>query len=247
MRHGLILTAVLLTASTGTAHAVAPKAPKLGATLETCTTSPLPVQRIASFVGSMPARGNATHMRMRFDLERKRTGETRWRRLQAAGFGVWERSNPRVAGFVFTKRITGLPVPASYRARVRFAWVSADGRTIKRAIARTPACRQPDLRPNLVPGALTATLDPEQPGLAVYTLVVRNTGRSPANPFSVAVGLGSAEVAELAAGEERAVTVTAAACVVLLPVVVRVDADRRIDESEERGNGGRRTCPLPVG
>jgi len=247
MRHALILTALLLAASASPAHAAAHKPPKLGATLATCVTSPLPVQRIASFVGSMPARRHATHMRMRFDLERKRAGDTRWRRLQASGFGVWERSNPRVAGFVFTKRVTGLPVPATYRALVRFAWVAGDGHTIKRSSARTRACRQPDLRPNLVPGPLTAALELEQPGLAVYTLVVRNTGRSVASPFSVTVGSGSTEVAELGAGEERAVTVSGLACVPLLAVVVRVDADRRVEESEERGNGARRQCPLPVG
>ncbi len=246
MRHSLILAAVLA-ASAGTAHATAAAPPKLRAVLQTCTTSALPVQRIASFVGSMPARRDATHMRMRFDLERKRVGDSRWRRLQAEGFGIWERSKPRVAGFVFTKRVVALPVPASYRARVRFAWVAADGRTTERASKVTPACRQPDLRPNLVPGALTAQLDLEQPGLAVYTLVVRNTGRSPASPFSVTVGSGSAEVAELAGGEERAVAVTGAACVALLPIVVRVDADRRVEESEERGNGARRPCPLAAG
>ncbi len=247
MRHLLILIAVLLAAPAGAAHAAAPVAPKLAATLETCTTSPLPVQRIASFVGSMPARANATRMRMRFDLERKRSGETRWRRLRAQGFGVWERSDAKVAGFVFTKRVTGLPVPATYRVLVRFEWLAADGHTVRRRSARTRACRQPDLRPNLVPGPLSGTLDLQQPGMAVYTLVVRNTGRSEAGPFSVAVGSGSAEVGELGPGEERAVPVVAAACLPLLPILVRVDADRRIEESQERGNGSRRPCPLALG
>jgi hypothetical protein len=248
MRCALLLTALLLVApSAAAAKATPAPAPKLGATLETCTTSPLPVQRIASFVGSMPARAKATRMRMRFDLERKRDGARRWRRLKAAGFGVWERSDPKVAGFVFTKRVTGLPVPASYRARVSFAWLAADGSTVKRAVARTAACRQPDLRPNLVPGALTATLDLQQPDLAVYTLAVRNTGRSAADPFSVAVGSGSTEVGALGPGEERAVAVVAPPCLPLLAIVVRVDADRRVEESEERGNGARRACPLPVG
>jgi hypothetical protein len=252
MDRRLIIAAVVLASSAPApaAHAAplaAAAPPKLGATLETCTTSPLPVQRIASFVGSMPARANATRMRMRFDLERKRDGARRWRRLKAAGFGVWERADPKVAGFVFTKRVTGLPVPASYRARVSFVWLAADGSTVKRAIARTPACRQPDLRPNLVPGALTASLDVEQPGLAVYTLAVRNTGRSAADAFSVTVGSGSAEVGALGPGEERAVAVVAPACLPLLAIVVRVDADRRVDESQESGNGARRTCPLPVG
>ena len=257
MRRALLLTALLLVAPSAApakappapapAPAPALAAPKLGATLETCTASPLPVQRIASFVGSMPARAHATRMRMRFDLERRRSGERRWRRLKAVGFGVWERSDPKVAGFVFTKRLTGLPVPATYRARVSFAWLAADGRVVKRAIARTPACRQPDLRPNLVPGALAATLDLQQPGLAVYTLAVRNAGRTASGRFSVTVGSGSAEVGELGPGEQRAVAVVAPACLPLLAIVVRVDADRRIEESEERGNGARRPCPLPVG
>lgn len=249
MRRTLILAAAVLGwAFAGPAHAAAPATPpKLGATLESCTHSPLPVERIAAFVGSMPARANAPRMQMRFELERRREGERRWRRLKAKGFGVWERSKRNVAGFVFTKRVTGLPVPASYRVLVRFRWLAANGATIKRAHARTRACRQPDLRPNLVPGALTGGPDPQQGGLAVYSLVVRNAGRSPAGPFSVRVGGASAEVAGLGAGEERAVSVSGLACVPLLPVVVRVDADRRVEESEERGNGARRACPLTLG
>jgi hypothetical protein len=244
MRRVLIMTALLLTAAPASASAATP--PKLGATLESCTTSPLPVQRIASFVGSMPARADAPGMRMRFELERRRPGERTWRRIRAAGFGAWQRADPRVAGFVFTKRVTGLPVPAVYRAFVRFAWLAADGTTRRRASAHTPACRQPDLRPDLVPGALTAVPDP-QPGLAVYTLVVRNAGRSQAGPSSVRVGTATVEVAALAAGEARDVAVVGIACLPLSEIVVRVDADRRIDESEERGNGARRQCPMGLG
>jgi len=249
MRVAPILTGLLLAGAAvpAAAHAAAASPPKLAATLETCTSSPLPVQRIASFVGSMPAHAKATRMRMRFDLERRRLGERRWRRLQAEGFGVWERSDRGVAGFVFTKRVTGLPVPASYRALVRFAWLAADGTTLRSASARSPACRQADLRPNLVPGALTAALDLQQPQLALYTLVVRNTGRSAADPFSVRVGSGSAEVGRLEPGEQRAVPVVAPACIPLVSIVVRVDADRRVEESEETANGTRRRCPLALG
>ncbi len=252
MRRALILSALLLTAAplgapvTAAVAAAPATPPKLAAGLATCTTSSLPVERIAAFVGSMPAHAHATRMQMRFDLQRLRPGERHWRRIQAAGFGVWERANPKVAGFVFTKRVTSLPVPAAYRALVRFRWLAADGRTVKRATKRTPACRQPDLRPDLVPGTLTAVLD-AQPGLAVYTLVVRNVGRSQAGSSSVRVGTATVEVAALAAGEERAVPVVGLACLPLTSIVVRVDADRRIDESAEKGNGARRQCPLILG
>lgn len=247
MRRALILIALLLTAAPiSAAGAATAKPPKLGAALKTCTTSALPVQRIAAFVGSMPARADASRMQMRFELERKRDGERRWRRLKAKGFGIWERADRGVAGLVFTKRVTALPVPASYRAIVNFRWLTATGAVVKRARSRTPVCRQPDLRPNLVPGPLTAALH-SQPAFALYTLVVRNTGRSTASPFSVSVGSGSAEVVRLAPGEQRAVPVTAVACLPLTTIVVRVDADRRVEESQERGNGARRQCPLTLG
>lgn len=248
MRRAILLTALLLAALPAAAAqgARSAKPPKLGATLKTCTTSALPVERVAAFVGSMPARARGTRMQMRFELERKRDGDRRWRRLKAKGFGVWERANRNVAGFVFTKRVKALPVPATYRAAVQFRWLAANGTIVERARLRTRACRQPDLRPNLVPGTLTAALDP-QPGLAVYTLVVRNTGRSAASPFSVRVGSGSAEVGELGPGEQRAVPIIGFTCVPFTSIVVRVDADRRVEESQERGNGARRQCPLTLG
>ena len=243
----ILATALLATVAAPAQGAAQTKPPKLAATLESCTTSPLPVERIAAFTGSMPPRAGGARMQMRFELERKRAGQRRWRRLKAAGFGVWERADPNVAGFVFTKRVTGLPVPATYRALVRFRWLAADGTTLRRVHAHTRACRQPDLRPNLVPGALSGALDAQQPGMAFYALVVRNTGRSTAAPFSISVGTGTAEVGELAAGEERTVSVVAPACLPLVAIVVRVDADRRVEESQERGNGARRPCPLAVG
>lgn len=240
-----VLAALAVTPPAASASAP-PAVPKLGATLATCATSPLPVDRVATFVASMPAIAGATRMRVRFDLERRRPGQRRWRRIRAQGFGTWERSARNVAGFVFRKRVNGLPVPASYRARVRFRWIASDGSIVRRAHARSPACAQPDLRPNLVPGALTAILD-AQPGLAIYALEVRNRGRSASGAFSVRVGTGTAEVAPLRPGEQRAVLVVALACAPGGTILARVDADGRVAESRERGNATRMRCPLAVG
>ena len=122
---------VALVAATGSAAAQEP-ALALKAAVEACATSPLPAQRVVSFVGSMPAMRGALVMQMRFDLERRMRGEPRWRRLRGVpGFGVWERSDPNVAGFVFRKRVTGLPTPASYRALVRFRWDDAGGSVVR--------------------------------------------------------------------------------------------------------------------
>jgi hypothetical protein len=85
---------------------------------------------------------------------------------------------------------------------------------------------------------------PGAPGLALYTLMVRNAGRSTAGPFSVRVGGGRTEVVSLAAGEQRSVLVPAPACAAGSSLTARVDEERRVDESHEDGNGVRLPCPL---
>lgn len=243
----IALLLVATTVATGSARAEdppAPEVPPLAATVQTCATSALPAQRIAEFVGSMPAMAGATRMRMRFDLERLRPRDGHWRRLRGVeGFGGWESSSPGRAGFVFHKRIDGLLVPASYRAVVRLRWEDAAGRLVRTARLRTAACAQPDRRPNLVPGPLTGIFD-ARPGFAVYSFVVRNTGRSAAGPFSVRVGGATEEVDGLGAGQQRTVVVINAICLAGTSTIAEVDAGDRVDESFERGNGARRRCPL---
>jgi hypothetical protein len=222
-----------------------PPVPQLSAALESCEMSSLPVGRVASFVGSMPATVGATRMQMRFDLQRRRPGERMWTSVPGVqGFDIWETAMPSRAGFVFHKRVDSLQAPAAYRAVVRFRWSADDGTIVRRARRATASCNEPDLRPDLVPASLRATRD-AQPGLADYALVVRNDGRSPAGPFAVRVAGVVQEVAGLAAGQQLAVVVVAPACVPGTTVRAIVDADQRIDEADEH-NALRRRCPLPA-
>ena len=246
MSRTLLVAAMLACAATasGATAGAAPQPPPLAAAVESCATSALPAGRVVSFVGSMPAIDGAERMWMRFDLERQRPGERRWWRIRGVrGFGGWERSEPGRAGFVFHKRVDGLQVPARYRVTVRFRWQDADGRHVRSAQRRTAACAQPDMRPNLVPGALTAVFD-ARPALAVYALVVRNTGRARARAFSVRVGSGTAEIDGLRPQEQRTVLVVAPLCLAGTTTFAQVDADQRVDESDERGNVALRRCPL---
>ncbi|MEJ7798816.1 MAG: hypothetical protein WKF42_09985 [Solirubrobacteraceae bacterium] len=242
---GAIVVACLI-AGGGVAVAQPPTAtpaPLLAASLETCATGLLSSQRVAAFVGSMPAIAGGARMQMRFDLQRRRSGEARWLRVRGAdGFGIWEKAKPGRAGFVFHKRVDGLRAPLSYRALVRFRWLRADGTIVRREQRRTRACEQPDLRPDLSAGSLRAVLD-ARPATAVYTLVVRNDGRTPAGPFTVRVGGGVSEVPGLAAGRRLEVVVVSAACVLGSTVEALVDADGRVDEAQER-NALRQQCPL---
>jgi len=249
MRHRPIVALLLVALSCTTASAMADAPaqedrPALAAAVESCVTSALPAGRVASFVGSMPTLTGAERMRMRFDLERLRPRDGQWRTMRGVpGFGRWESTEPGYAGFVFHKRVEGLLVPSSYRAILRFLWEDDAGRIVKRVRRRTAPCVQPDLRPNLVPGPLTAIFD-ARPGLALYSLSVRNSGRTASGPFTVSVGGSPVEVEGLAAQAQRTVVVLAGVCLAGTTLRTVVDADRQVAESRERDNGAARRCPL---
>jgi len=217
--------------------------PPLGAVLEVCQTSPLPAQRVATFTGSMPAIDGATRMQMRFELQRRRPTQRHWRAVRGAqSFNVWESADPGRAGFVFHKRVDGLQVPASYRAIVRFRWLRSDGTIARRERRTTRACKQPDLRPDLVSSSLRAVFG-VRPALALYSLVVRNNGRAAAGPFAVRVAGATTEVMGLAAGQQIEVGVIAPPCAPGTLVLATVDADGRVNEADEH-NSVRRPCPV---
>ncbi len=239
---GSVVVAWLL-AGPGVGMAQSAEAPPLSAGLETCTTSALPTKRVAAFVGSMPAMSGSMRMQMRFDLQRRWADEKLWHKVPGLqGFGIWETAQPGRAGFVYHKSVDGLQVPASYRAIVRFRWYRPDGTVARHVRKRTAACVQPDLRADLVAGGVRAVLD-VRPAFAIYTVLVRNDGRSAAGPFAVRVAGALTEVAGLAAGEQVDVAVLAPACLRGSIVRAVVDADRRIDEADER-NALKRGCPL---
>lgn len=240
------LLAVLAAGGSG-GVAAAQERPELRAALETCTTGAAPAARVAGFVGSMPSQAGAKRMSMRFALERRDGPKGRFKRVDAGpAFGTWERSLPNRAGFVFHKRVDGLMVGGRdrhYRALVRFRWQADDGTVVRRARRRTAPCRQPDLRPDLAPGALTARPG-VLPGTAVYSLTTRNVGRAAAGPFLVGVAGVVMEAGGLPAGESRVVTVVAPRCAPGSTVLLTLDPDGRIDEAREEDTTTSRPCPL---
>ena len=231
---GSLVVAWLL-AGPGVAVAQTAEAPPLSAQLEACTTSALPAQRVAAFVGSMPAMSGSMRMQMRFDLQRRRPDEKLWHKVPGVqGFGIWETALPGRAGFVYHKRVDGLQVPASYRAIVRFRWYRPDG-TVARHGAQAHAPRAPS--PTCVrtsrsaPCARCSTRARRSPSTrsrpqrgALAGGRVRGARRRRGSPRSRALGpASSVEVAVLAP-----------ACLPGRSSRAVVDADRRIDEADER-------------
>lgn len=241
-RLALLLTLIaVLPAAGGTAAA----APTVSVSVDDCRTAADPLQRYAIFRGEMDAVDRTDRMAMRFDLQVREPGDERFRSVDAPGLGTWIKSNPGTnGGFIWTKQVTQLVAPAEYRARVSFRWYDAGGRTIERASRRTKSCEQPDFRPDLELGALTAGAAPE-PGLMRYRLPVRNTGRGDAGPFGVRFGDGDAlfTITGLEAGASHAVEFLAPPCTRDDALRFEVDPDGWVAEADERDNVLRVACP----
>ena len=69
--------------------------------------------------------------------------EAAFHTITAPGLGVWRASEVNVKVYKYVKQVTNLHSPASYRALVRFRWLSARGHLLRHVERLTPRCLQP--------------------------------------------------------------------------------------------------------
>ncbi|WP_205699205.1 hypothetical protein [Conexibacter sp. SYSU D00693] len=220
----------------------------LRATLAQCTVGPLAADRVAVFRASAPRLRGAAKVQLRFTLLQRLGERGPYRRVRGvAGWEGWESSRAGRPGLVLTKRVEELAAPASYRAVVRFRWLRSDGTVLRTRSRATRTCVEPDPRPDLRLGALSAVREGEG---ARYTLEVRNSGMSSTTkPASVVLLVGGQTqppmvVGPLAAGAVQLLKPLAPACAPGSLVEVLVDADGAVDEARESDDAVRRPCPL---
>src|SRR5215211_7707831 len=117
-----------------------------------CVPALDPIARSATFEARMRASRESDRLQVRFTLQVRDEGVmTRWRKVVAPGFDEWLTSASGVRRYSYARTIQNLTAPASYRTIVRFRWLDADGEVLRSSRGTSAACRQPDLRPDLVP------------------------------------------------------------------------------------------------
>lgn len=242
----LMAPAVASAASTSAAPAPVP----LAATITQCSPAKDSTGGTAVFKGSMPLVPGAVRMQMHFDLQQSAAAGSRYAKLAVPGWDAWQQSESGRSGFVYKKRIVGLVGPATYRAQIRFRWLDADGKVV-RSTKRTTirVCRQPDLRPNLTVASVTAQRQSDDPTLATYRVVTRNTGKGAAGSFAVSLVAGGLTpvrgVVDALARKGKAVAVLVGpACAAGSTIDITVDAEDTVAESDESDNTLSVACPL---
>jgi hypothetical protein len=220
----------------------------LKARMTDCHRGPAASDRFAVFVGQMPALQGTKRMWMRFDLfELTPGGGSAWQKVVVPKFGTWQKSLAGKPGFIYEKRVDQLQAPASYRAEIRYRWYDARGKLQRQARRTTPACSEPDPRPDLAVGKVEAVA--AGTGLLSYVITVRNDGRSNVGSFELVLSVdGAAQppatVAGLPAGGRTKVTVVAPTCAPGSQIQVALDPAGAIDESNETNDVVSRPCPV---
>jgi hypothetical protein len=122
------------------------------ATLESCLTATLQIERSATFTGEMSAIPGSARMLMRIDVQERGPEDVAFHTLSFPGIGTWLRAAPNVKTYKNLDRVTDLSAPANYRAAIRFRWLNAKGHLLKAEELHTARCEQP-APPSYAPGS----------------------------------------------------------------------------------------------
>jgi hypothetical protein len=190
--------------------------------------------REAVFEGRVLSYRKAAKMQLRFTLQALTPDDSRWRKIDAEGFGTWITAPAGLGKYTYDKTVQDLLAPASYRAVVDFRWRDRRGKTVRAERAISPVCKQPDARPDL----LVRSVRFEG---GEYVAVIFNRGREAAGAFSVdflsdGAPLGTVEVVGLEPQTPVTVMLPSSACAAGTPVEAVADPRSEVDESDEEND-----------
>lgn len=250
-----LLAALTLAAAPAAAHAADAPA---GARLLACHRSPSIDQRVAVVGTWMRPLDGGRRLAVRIDLYERTPGAPWTLRSDVPGLGAWTTPSDALVGsragdvFKYHQAVGRLEVPAAYRFHVAFRWLAPDGTVVREAARTTAACREPDLRPDLVLRSVRAL--PAGGGSVRYAVRVGNEGRSTVAratlaatfPGDAAPGMHLRRVSLLAPGDSVLVTFVGPGCAAGgQPAAFAADPANAVEESDESNDELAASCPAP--
>lgn len=222
-----------------------------------CQTARDPAGRGISVTAVMRPRPHTRAMALRFQLlERQHLGGPATR-LAYGDLGRWlSPANPTLGQrpgdrFVINKQVLQLAAPAYYRFRVTFRWTGAHGKVLGTAVRYSPACFQPELRPDLQVAAIHVKQMPASSGKDMYEAMIRNRGDSAVGPFDVRFAVTTTDgtlskdktVPGLPAHGRATVTFVGPACQAGSPPTITADPGLQTDDYNRANNALTAVCP----
>jgi hypothetical protein len=218
-----------------------------------------PATRAVSVQAVMRPVAQTSKMQMKFDLLRQKPGRS-FVILRGKNLGSWITPQDSELGqnpndvWVVNHPVVNLSGPATYKFRVTFRWLGSTGQVLSTAVQSSPACYQPELRPDLVVRSLTAKpiASGASAGQDAYTATIANQGLSAAGTFVTEFinGNGASQTASVSTlGSHSSVRqrFVAPPCAAGTTLTVIVDPAHTVDEYNLENNTLTMQCPTPAG
>ena len=248
----------------------------LGSGTAAAGTTPPPNDQLRSFVCQKaldpPARAvsvqavmrpltGTSKMQMKFELMRQTKPHTRFVAVHGRGLGTWISPTDPTLGqqagdvWILNHPVVNLAAPVTYKFKVVFKWIGAQGQTLGMATQASPTCYQPELRADLLVRSLSVTPITSGPaaGQWAYVALIANRGLTGAGPVEVVFANGSsvpvpATVAWVGAKSTVRQRFVSAPCASGTTLTVTVDPNQSIDEYDYANNALTLACPAaPTG
>jgi hypothetical protein len=225
-----------------------------------CTRALDPPGRSVAVTAVMRPLAGTRHLALKFDLLSRRSGSGVQKVVRAGDLGVWiTPTNPtlgQLPGDVWNlqKSVVELAAPATYRFRVTFRWTGAHRHLLGTAVRFSQACRQRELRPDLLVRSITVSSVPNHPNKNLYTAVIGNQGNSAAGPFDVLFapmsGAGSPithVIGRLGAHRNKTERFVGPVCTSATDPTITADSASQVDDLNRVNNALTATCPASSG
>jgi hypothetical protein len=255
----LPLVGVVAFASTA-AGATTAQAPRDKLTGFVCRTALAPADRMISVRAVMRPLTGTKKMAVKFDLLSRGPGVVPFSEVRGGDLGTWiAPTDPSTLGqqphdvWIVSHPVDNLPAPATYRFRVTFRWTGAHGKLLAVKTRLSQACRQPELRPDLVLQSIRVDPVPGKPRMNQYTAVIRNAGATAAGPFEITFAPGGATtrktrtIQRLAPHTTREEAFIGPACTAATAPILTLDPGNQVDEFNNANNSLTATCPPATG
>jgi CARDB len=223
-----------------------------------CQKAVDPPARALSIQAVMRPVTGTSKMQMKFDLMRQTKAHPRFAVVHGKGLGSWLTPDDPTLGqragdvWIVNHPVVDLAAPATYKFRVTFRWIGAQGQTLSTAVQSSSACYQPELRPDLFVKSLTANPITSGGGTGqwAYVATIANRGLTGAAPVEVDFADGgsapvAATVASVGARSTARQRFVAPACVPGATLTVTVDPKHTNDEYTYANNVLTAACPAP--